>query len=164
MASVTLFVAGSILLIALSAIALVVGWLNANESWIWTSIGATAGAAVLLVLAYFRSGRVPVVATQPADEAAAPEETQALEATPSVPPAPPGEGTLTAESAPAARVEAQATTAAAVADVAGDVVAVPRTKKFHRSDCRFAGAQGAETMGRAEAEGAGYTPCGVCHP
>ena len=51
----TLLLAGSILLIAGSAIALIAGWVNAEETYIWTSIAATATAAVLLVVAFYRS-------------------------------------------------------------------------------------------------------------
>lgn len=43
------------LLIAASTIALVFGWVTANGSLIWTSIVASAAAAVALALAFFRS-------------------------------------------------------------------------------------------------------------
>lgn len=60
----TLLLGGSVLLIGGSAVALVLGWLNANEAFIWTSIGATVGAAVLLVIAFLRSRReAPAAAT-----------------------------------------------------------------------------------------------------
>lgn len=51
----TLLLGGSILLIAGSAVALVLGWVNAEETYIWGSIAATAAAAALLVVAYVRS-------------------------------------------------------------------------------------------------------------
>ena len=60
----TLLLGGSVLLIGGSAVALVLGWLNANEAYIWTSIGATVGAAVLLVIAFLRSRKeAPAAAT-----------------------------------------------------------------------------------------------------
>lgn len=51
----TLLLGGSVLLIGGSAVALVLGWLNANEGFVWTSIAATLVAAVLLVVAFLRS-------------------------------------------------------------------------------------------------------------
>lgn len=50
----TVLVGASVLLIAASAIVLVFGWATANESLIWTSIVASAAAAVALALAFFR--------------------------------------------------------------------------------------------------------------
>ena len=65
----TLLLGGSVLLIGGSAVALVLGWLNANETYIWTSIGATVGAAVLLVIAFLRSRKeAPAAATAPTAE------------------------------------------------------------------------------------------------
>lgn len=51
----TALAGASVLLIAASAIALVFGWITANESLIWTSIMASVGAGVSLALAYFRA-------------------------------------------------------------------------------------------------------------
>ncbi|HYN36778.1 MAG TPA: hypothetical protein VEV82_07335 [Actinomycetota bacterium] len=60
----TLLLGGSVLLIGGSAVALVLGWLNANEGFVWTSIAATLGAAVLLVIAFLRSRQeAPAAAT-----------------------------------------------------------------------------------------------------
>ena len=60
----TLLLGGSVLLIGGSAVALVLGWLNANEGFVWTSIAATLGAAVLLVIAFLRSRKeAPAAAT-----------------------------------------------------------------------------------------------------
>lgn len=59
----TALIGTSVLLIAASAIMLVLGWTAADESLIWTSIVASAAAGVTLSLAYFRSrqetSRVP---------------------------------------------------------------------------------------------------------
>ena len=52
---VTIMIAGSIILIVASAVALVLGWVGANETLIWVSIAASVGAAVCLALAYYRS-------------------------------------------------------------------------------------------------------------
>ena len=60
----TFLLLGSVLLIGVSATTLVLGWLNANEGFIWTSIVATAAAAVLLIVAFFRSRKeAPATAT-----------------------------------------------------------------------------------------------------
>jgi membrane protein implicated in regulation of membrane protease activity len=59
----TLLIGGSVLLIVASAIALVFGWVSANESLIWTSIVSSVLAALALALAFMRS-RVEAVAVQ----------------------------------------------------------------------------------------------------
>lgn len=51
----TSLILGSIVLIVVSAIALVAGWIGSNESLIWVSVIASVGAAVCLALAYYRS-------------------------------------------------------------------------------------------------------------
>jgi hypothetical protein len=51
----TALIGGSMLLIAGSAIALVFGWISAEETLIWTSIGASVAAGILLALGYSRS-------------------------------------------------------------------------------------------------------------
>ncbi len=48
-------IAGSIGLIVVSAVALFFGWIDANETLIWTSVVASVGAAVCLALAYGRA-------------------------------------------------------------------------------------------------------------
>jgi hypothetical protein len=129
----TLLVGGSVLLIATSAVALAVGWANADESLIFTSIAASSAAAVLLALAYFRSRSEP---------------------------APAGSyGSGDVDSGPAT-----APMAAVTEDGAGEVVAVPDRKKYHRADCRYAGAKSAATMTVGEARREGYSACGVCKP
>ncbi len=50
----TRLLAGAIALILLSAGALLLGWLGANETFIWISILASVGAAVCLALALQR--------------------------------------------------------------------------------------------------------------
>lgn len=50
-------------MIVASAIALVFGWVSANESLIWTSIVSSVLAAIALALAFLRS-RVEAVAVQ----------------------------------------------------------------------------------------------------
>src|SRR5688500_13429930 len=51
----TALIGGSLLLIALAAITLVIGWIGADPPLIWVSIGASVVAAVLLALGYYRS-------------------------------------------------------------------------------------------------------------
>jgi len=52
---VTALVGGSLLLIAGSAVALVFGWLTAESTLIWISIGSSVVAGILLALGYQRS-------------------------------------------------------------------------------------------------------------
>ena len=54
----TALVGGSLLLIAGSALALVFGWLTAESTLIWISIGASVVAGVLLALGYQASKQV----------------------------------------------------------------------------------------------------------
>lgn len=69
----TLLIGASVLLIAASAIALVFGWVSANESLIWTSILSSVGAAVALALAFFRSRQESVAVGRRASARAAEE-------------------------------------------------------------------------------------------
>jgi hypothetical protein len=132
----TVLIGASVLLIAGSAIALVFGWVSANESLIWTSIVASFGAAIALALAFLRS-RV---------EASALARRTA------------------AQNAPAT----QATTGGgqAATDVGSDasVVGVSSSSRYHRPECRYASAKGAEAMTLAAARKEGYRPCGICKP
>lgn len=208
----TLLLVGSILLIAGSAVALLMGWVNADETYIWTSIGATIAAAVLLGIAFFRSRSqaTAVAAAEPAsrgapidpeiladreersnqkyarqtargeatdDEEKGSAETQVL--------APDATAPTEGATGAAATAGAAATTGAAGTSATtgtepdqtattvgppaggvdeGTVVAVPKTKKFHRPDCRFASAKDTTTMDRDAAEARGFEPCGVCKP
>ena len=168
--------AGSIALIAVSAVALVLGWLNANESYIWSSIGATAASFVLLVLAFVRSRRAqPAAALSGTVKSPPPAEAAASEtATTQLPdegdhtavlaPSTPGDAPPDAEPSPVAPAPEDGTDATASPAPATEIVVVPKTKKFHRSDCRFASAKGAEPTTRADAEERGFEPCGVCKP
>ncbi len=45
-----------------------------------------------------------------------------------------------------------------------DVVADPERRKYHRSDCRYAKAEGCERMPRSAARKRSYEPCGICKP
>lgn len=162
----TALLAGSILLIAGSAVALVMGWLNANETYMYVSIGSTAAAAVALVLAYFRSSKIPAAATQtPVGSEEQPQDADATAvvaddkvdpaATQVAPPPPPPEPEVGAK-------KSTATDGTLPADA--EVVGVTSSKKFHRPECRFAGAKDTEKMTRAEADDKGYSPCGTCKP
>lgn len=132
----TVLIGASVLLIAGSAIALVFGWTGADQSLIWTSIAATAAAAVALSLAYFRS-RSELAPSRSRTTGAAPPE--------GAPAAPEGK----------AEPEPEATS---------DVIAVASTKKFHRPDCRHASAASGQKMASTEARKQGFSPCGVCKP
>lgn len=58
----TVLVGSSMLLIGVSAIFLVFGWVGASQPLIWASIAATVAAAVTLTLAYLRSRSEPAAA------------------------------------------------------------------------------------------------------
>lgn len=143
----TALIGGSLLLIAGSAIALVVGWTSADESLIWTSIGASVAAAVLLSLGYYRSR---------AEAARRPAGGQRAEAP----------GAAPAVAAPPARAEPPPTQETPVVpSVSGDtVVAYADRSRFHRPDCRYASLPGGEKIARDAAVRRGYDPCGVCRP
>ncbi len=143
----TVLIGASVLLIAGSAIALVFGWVSANESLIWTSIVASAGAAVTLALAFFRS-RQEATAGARRSAADAPTGASAEHQAP-VPETLPAE---TAEIQPAAEG----------ADI--EVVGIRDSKRFHRPECRYASSKGAETMTKGAAQKAGFRACGVCKP
>jgi hypothetical protein len=143
----TALVGGSVLLIVVAATALVLGWTSADGSLIWTSIGASVTAAVLLALGYYRSKAELDTPTPP-------------------PPAPPGPEPLEApepqeSSAPATR-PAVPSTAGGMED--REVVADPDRKRYHRPECRFARVARAQTMSHDAARARRYDPCGVCKP
>lgn len=119
-------------MIVASAIALVFGWVSANESLIWTSIVASVLAAIALALAFMRS-RVEAVAVERRASAKEAEE-----------------------------AEKQRTVAEQEAKQ--EVVGIADTKRFHRTNCRYASAKGGETMTKAAARKAGMRPCGICKP
>jgi hypothetical protein len=180
----TALLGGSVLLIAASAAALVYGWLNAEDTFIWGSIAATAGAAVLVVVAYLRSSKEPVVTASagpggeagPAPLAHTPPESGPSEAPTQVQAPAPG-APAPSPAAPPSEAATAAMPAVAPEDVGDDdagtsadgpatqqVVGIPKTKKFHKPTCRFASAEGAEPMTRADAESRSFGPCGVCKP
>ena len=51
----TALIGGSLLLIALAAVSLVIGWIGADPAVIWVSIGSSVAAAVMLALGYYRA-------------------------------------------------------------------------------------------------------------
>ena len=70
----------------------------------------------------------------------------------------------TAAKKTAAKKTAAAGTATKSARAVPMVIAVADRGKFHRSECRFASAAGAEEMTKANAKRKGLTACGVCKP
>ena len=143
----TALVGGSVLLIVVAATALVLGWSSADGSLIWTSIGASVTAAVLLALGYYRSKAELDTAPAPDPGPPAPEPPEAPEpqessASPARPAVPSAEGGLEGR----------------------DVVADPDRKRYHRPECRFARASRAQPMSLDAARARRYDPCGVCKP
>jgi hypothetical protein len=143
----TALVGGSVLLIVVAATALVLGWTSADGSLIWTSIGASVTAAVLLALGYYRSKAELDTPTPPPPAPPSPEPLEAPE---------PDES-----SAPATR-PAVPPTEGGTED--REVVADPDRKRYHRPECRFARVARAQTMSLDAARARRYDPCGVCKP
>ena len=75
----TALIGGSMLLIALAAVSLVIGWIGADPPLIWASILASVVSAVLLALGYYRSrGEIaaqarPIVETKKGEVVAVPD-------------------------------------------------------------------------------------------
>ena len=65
----TALIGGSMLLIAVAAITLVIGWIGADPPLIWVSIGSSVVAAVLLALGYYRSKEDIAAQSRPTVEA-----------------------------------------------------------------------------------------------
>jgi hypothetical protein len=64
----TALIGGSMLLIAGSAVALVFGWISAEATLIWTSIGASVTAGILLALGYSRSKQEIRTSSRPTED------------------------------------------------------------------------------------------------
>ena len=158
----TILIGSSVLLIAASAVALVFGWTGADQSLIWTSIAATAAAAVTLALAYFRSRSQPAPSRAPSEPAPQSAPEPAAQPTPRAAPAEAAEPSQ--EPPPTQEVPAAAPARSKPTVRRLEVVAIASTKKFHRPDCRYASSAGAERMSKGEARKQGLAPCGVCKP
>ncbi len=156
----TSLVGASVLLIAGSALALIFGWVTADESLIWTSIAASVASGVALALAYGRARQeLPATKASPATKAppatkATPTKATPTEATPTE--APP---TKAEESLPDVVSEPPPVSVAR-----DEVVGVPHTKRFHKTTCRYAGTKNAASMARGDAVQRGMKPCGICKP
>jgi hypothetical protein len=165
----TVLIGASVLLIAASAIALVFGWAAANESLIWTSIVASAGAAVTLALAFFRSRvEAAAVARRSAREGATEPTVAATEPVAAAEPAAEPSPTAATEIAPEpVRRAAKPRSAAPPTRAAPDnteVFGSRDSKRYHRPECRYAASKRAEKMTRSEADALGYRACGICKP
>lgn len=214
-------IAASLLFIVASATTLVWGWLNGQQTLIWTSIACSVLAGLLLLVAHFKTRRRPVIESVGATstgtrterraersrpglrsrltrsgrtEEAKPEapaapkiattatETTTATSAPSTTAAATG-GALEPEAAAAARTGLVGTTRSRTpskpepgpapakrassrggTSTATEVVAVAERKKFHRPECRYAKAKGAEAMSKANARRRGLAPCGICKP
>lgn len=142
-------IAGSLLLLAGAAVSVVYGWISENQTFVWLSVAASAGTAVLLALAYSRS-RAEIAAAyerrrtrRPPPRSSRPQRARAT--TPSA--APPGGRKRTRVSPNDAQV-----------------VAVPGVRKYHRPTCRYARVTGAEPMMRSTARRRSFEACGLCKP
>lgn len=141
----TSLVGASVLLIAASALALVFGWVTANESLIWTSIGASVASGVALALAYGRA-RTEEAPRVPGPSGAAPVASQEAEA-------------ISPSEEPQERASEEPDEPAS-----DHVVGVRHSKRFHKPTCRYAAAKNAEPMTKDEAVARGYHACAICSP
>jgi hypothetical protein len=163
-------IGGSLLLIIASAFALFFGWISADPSLMWVSIGASGLSAILLALGYGRSraeiDRAVAVAMRKAGLSADDMERAAEEPAPTPSPRKPARPTPLASVSLAA--ERQGATAAMPTieddDSGRQVVAIPARKRYHRPECRFSTAKGAQTVSLVAAQRRGYDACGVCKP
>lgn len=162
----TVLIGASVLLIAGSAIALVFGWAAANESLIWTSIVGSAGAAVTLALAFFRSRQEAVaVARRASAERTAETTPEAAAATAVAESEPEAEIAATPKRATPKRASGAKPVARKPAAAGNTEVFGSRdSKRYHRPECRYAASKRAEKMKRSEAEALGYRACGICKP
>ncbi len=147
----TALIGGSLLLIAGSAVALVIGWTSADESLIWTSIVASVAAAVMLSLGYYRSKAE--AARRPAPQRQAPQPQARPVAAPTPPP-----------TSPEPQRATQPVPVVGSDDDADRVVAYADRSRFHRARCRYASIPGGEKISREAAVRRGYDPCSVCKP
>ena len=134
----TQLIAASLGLIVVSSIALVFGWGMVSSALIWLSVLSSAGAAICLALAYYRS-RTEIYGAPP--RAAARTRTRAQTA-------------VASRRVPRRRG----------APMPGDVLANPGTKRYHRTECRFAKTKDSYATSQEVARRRGYSPCGVCKP
>lgn len=152
----TLLIGSSVLLITASAIALLFGWITADERLIWTSIVASAAAAVALAVAYQRSrAEVDAARRAPPPVRSAPTGTTAplggMATQTSIRPQTPSQTRATSKPQGSPMNDAE-------------VVAIPHRHKFHRPDCRYAKSADAERMPRSAARRRDYDACGICKP
>lgn len=129
-------IASSLLFLVGAAITLGVGWVNASGTFVWVSILASAATAITLALAYTRSKAAAAAALRRPARA----------------------GRSGATTRPDTRTRARSGPNDA------DVVGVASSRKFHRSDCRYARVRGAAKMTRSLARRRGMEPCGICKP
>lgn len=176
----TALIAGSIVLITLSATALALGWLMESAALIWASIAASVCSGVCLALAYARSRSAALAPAPPADpdrvrvrparrpgpdteafalfdedsDMAAPEVSVGAGSSPG--------GVSTRPETPSpGRVPSKPQGTPVDDEI---VVAVPARGKFHRPSCRYARTDGVERMPRSAARKRSLAPCGICRP
>ena len=141
-------IAGAILLIVLSAVTLIFGWVGSNETLIWISIAGSVGSAVCLALAYYRSK----------------QETSRPRRSPrgGVPKSPPPAAAAAPAAAAPATSVSQDTQAIEAVEGGAEVVA-DGSGKFHKPGCPQMRGTG-ERLSREEAKRRGLDACRVCRP
>lgn len=159
----TVLVGGAALLAAGAGVALILGWSTSDATMVWVSLCASAGAAIVLYLAARRSAGRAETGSREQEALARVVGTRLPTPAPLEPPAPQklqesNEPVLepAAEEPPAEQPPAKSSR--------GTVVAIPDRKRFHRPECRYAHAAGAEELTKTTARRRGYAPCGICKP
>jgi hypothetical protein len=161
---VRLLVGAALLALAAAAVLLALGWSDTNEALIWGSIGASAAAGAALAGAYVVARRTTIALPERmrATAAPAPEGSSSGPRREHEPPVPDLSALPVLEPEPASGPPLVATAATPEADP--EVVAIPERRKYHRPDCRYAKARGAERMVRSAARRRRFTACGICKP
>jgi hypothetical protein len=150
----TRLIGGSALLIAVSAIALVLGWASADERLIWASILSSGAAAVALSVAFYRS-KQEVAEARMRSVAAAAEPAAATA---------PHTGLNTQAIRPETPSQTRLDSRPNGSPGDPDVVAIPARRRYHRPECRYSKAAGAQRMPLSSARRRQFNACSVCKP
>lgn len=141
----TWLLTGSLVSLFTAALTLGFGWLGANGTLVWVSIGCSIATALLLAIAYTRSKYEAALAARRARGSTRPVAEPSGYASPSVQRRQPARRKRTPQAS-------------------DDVVAVPARRRYHRPECRYAQVRGAVRVSRSTARRRRYEPCGICRP
>ncbi|MEU5692531.1 hypothetical protein [Actinosynnema sp. NPDC020468] len=145
-----------VLLLVLAALGLLVPALTTSrEIWAWSSVGASAAAAIVLVVDWWlrrRSGpepAAPAVPSHPTEVGPGPED----DAVP-----------VPATDAEPAEEDTDAGDLLAVADLSDEVRVLDERPRYHLPACAWVGDRATLGLPVSEARQLGFTPCATCRP